>query len=306
MSKPVATVAVTGATGYLGGVLLRAFAADGYRTIALSRASYTGAAEWRPYELSVPVSSDSLRGVDVLIHAAYDLSLRSRQKIWEVNVDGAKRLLMAAAGAGVRRTIVISSIAAFPGTKQLYGNAKLAIESAAEQHGAAVIRPGLIFGPSAGGMVGALRRTARFPIVPLFAAHSYQFLVHEADLAQATIRLAGSTTGLPPIVVANPEPVSIADVLRTIARADGRTPTFLSLPWRPAYFAMKTTEYLGVRLPFRADSLLGLAHPPPPPSPGILRGLGILTRRFTAESLVAAGLPTQVVQPHSPDSRPSG
>jgi nucleoside-diphosphate-sugar epimerase len=233
------------------------------------------------YDLSVPVDPQVLRGIDVLVHCAYDMTLTSRRRIWEVNVAGTDRLLAAAREAGIRRCIVISSIAAFPGTRQLYGEAKLAVERAALQYGAVVVRPGLVFGPRAGGMVGALRRSLSFPIVPLLAGRSKLYLVHEDDLANAVIALAiTATSPAEPVVVAHPDPVSPADLLHAMAKADSRRLVLVPVPWRLAFLALSASGRLGVRLRFRADSLWGLAHPPPPPSVDAIRRLGIRPRKF--------------------------
>ena len=72
---------------------------------------------------------EALRSADALVHAAYDLSLRSAVDIWRVNVEGTRRLLEVAVGADVSRIIVLSSMSAFDGTSQLYGRAKLDIEA---------------------------------------------------------------------------------------------------------------------------------------------------------------------------------
>src|SRR4029077_599891 len=105
-----------------------------------------------------------LEGIDVLIHCAYDLSLTARDTIWRVNVAGTQQLLDAALTAGVRRYLVVSSTAAYPGTAQIYGRAKLAIEDIARKRDAILIRPGLVFGPHAGGMAGALSKVLALPV----------------------------------------------------------------------------------------------------------------------------------------------
>src|SRR5258708_17855704 len=179
------TVAVTGAYGYLGGVIRRAMAAADWRTLALVRSPRGDDGDAMPYSLGADIDAAVLDGVDALIHCAYDLTLVSRAAIWRVNVEGTERLLAAARQAGVRRVVVISSIAAYPGTRQVYGQAKLAIEEIAHRHGAVVVRPGLVYGPNAGGLVGSLRRLVALPAVPLMAWRSHQYTVHEDDLAAA-------------------------------------------------------------------------------------------------------------------------
>src|ERR1700686_1328361 len=113
--------------------------------------------------------ADLLDGVDVLIHCAYDMTLRSRDDIWRVNVDGTRKLLDAAVRSDVRLSIVLSSMSAYEGTAQLYGLSKLDIERDAAQVGAVCVRPGLVYGPTAGGMAGALGKLTALPLIPVVA-----------------------------------------------------------------------------------------------------------------------------------------
>ena len=83
----------------------------------------------RPRDTGQPRGQRLLHSADVLVHAAYDLSLTSAADIWRVNVEGTRRLLEVAADARVRRILVLSSMSAFEGTTQLYGRAKLDIEA---------------------------------------------------------------------------------------------------------------------------------------------------------------------------------
>jgi len=284
MSATGNVVALTGANGYLGGVLLSAFAAEAWDTVAVVQPSRTMASHTIAFDLAHPVDAPALRGIDVLVHCAYDLTLRSRRDIWAVNVAGTQRLLTAARAAGVKRCIVLSSMAAFPGTQQLYGSAKLAIEAIALEHGAIVVRPGLVYGPHAGGLVGALRESLKTPVVPLFAPRSFQYLVHEDDLANAVVRLA--SVPIPPrgpIAVAHPQPTGIRALLEALAQANSQHVRLIPLPWQPAFLALKAGERLGAKLRFTADSLWGLAHPAPPPSMEALHSLGITPRRFAME-----------------------
>ncbi len=85
-----------------------------------------------------------------------------------------------AVSSGVRRTITLSSMSAYPGTRQLYGRAKLDVEVPALNRGMVVVRPGLVYGPGWGGMAGTLRRLANLPVLPDFGPRAHQFTVSEA------------------------------------------------------------------------------------------------------------------------------
>ncbi len=146
-------VEITGANGYLGAIIRGAFIDAGWHSISLVRSPVEGDDDERFYDLAAPCDERLVADMQLLIHCAYDLSLTEREKIKRVNVDGTRRLLIAARDAGVPRVNCPSSMSAFDGTTQTYGQAKLAIERAAMQTGNCVLRPGLVYGGHAGGIL---------------------------------------------------------------------------------------------------------------------------------------------------------
>jgi dihydroflavonol-4-reductase len=112
---------VTGATGFIGGNLVRALLADGYEVRALLRPSsdqqnLTGLAlELAEGDLSNrPRLTEQIAGCDVVFHAAahYSLWARDRDSIYRANVTGTENLLAAARAAQVNRFVHTSSVAA--------------------------------------------------------------------------------------------------------------------------------------------------------------------------------------------------
>lgn len=279
-AKPV--VAITGAYGYIGGLLRRRFEAAGWSVRALVRSPRAGDSLARTYELGRPPADGLLDSVDVLVHCAYDLSLVRRQDVWRTNVEGTRELLRTAVRAGVLRIIVLSSMSAYRGTTQLYGQVKLAVEEATMAVGGCPVRPGLVYGDDPGGMAGALRKITKLPLVPLIAGNSRQFPVHEDDLAAAVLALA--TVDNPPQVplgVAQPEPVTFRSLLRALAVKDNRL--FVPVPWQLPYWLLSLGELLEVKLPFRSDSIRGLIHAAPEvPGQELLAALGVVPRRLKA------------------------
>jgi nucleoside-diphosphate-sugar epimerase len=291
----VMRVGITGANGYVGTILRAAFADQGHEVIAFVRpnrvrseaaVAAVGVSEWRPHEIARPPSAGAFGDLDVLIHGAWDLTLVSEGDVWGVNVAGSQHLLRNAAAAGVRRIIFISSMSAYEGTRQLYGQAKLACERTAISLGGISTRLGLVYGPGWGGMAGALRRLAKLPATPLVGARSHQFTVHEADMADAMVRIAESDMPLPvPVGLANPEPVPFRRLMQEIAVSQGRTLRAFPVPWQIVSGVLKTAEALHVPVPFRSDSILGLVRPAAE-VPGVerLKELGIEFRSFSLDS----------------------
>lgn len=255
-------VLVTGAHGYLGSLIRARLAAAGWATTALVRTPRSGDAAAR-WSLDSPPPEDLLRSADALVHCAYDFEPRTREDVWAVNVAGSRRLLEAAANAGVSRILVISSMSAYPGTGQIYGQAKLAIEAATIAAGGIAIRPGLVWGDDARGMVGTLRKLTKLPILPDFGPRARQFPVHEDDLASVVVEILASPGWRPEVFgVAQPRALDFRSVLLALAAKDGRKHRFLRVPWQAPYAMLAVAEKLGVS-PVRADSILGLVRPAP-------------------------------------------
>ncbi|MCV7443746.1 NAD-dependent epimerase/dehydratase family protein [Mycobacterium paraense] len=252
-------VAITGATGYLGSVLSDHLSNRGDEVIALTRRRPQGAAsEWRHFELGRDVDRAILHDVDTLIHAAWVLSGKDTGQLWRENVIGSRRLIEAAATAGVKQVVFVSSMSAYFGTRQAYGLMKLAVERTALDMGCVVVRPGLIYGESPGGMAGTLRKISRLPLWPRFKSAKL-FLAHEDDVAHAIAtvidhydELSGEVIGL-----ANPRSVDLPSIFAGLSPEQKRR-TSLPVPAGPVMAALRLLEVAGVPFPFRSDSLLGL------------------------------------------------
>lgn len=286
--SPVA--AITGANGYLGSVLVEAFGAAGYAVRRLVRAPAAGTSD-RFFDLSTGEAAGGLDDVDVLVHCAYDMTLTRRADIWRVNVFGSVALLDRALAAGVPRTLVVSSMSAYGGTKQLYGRSKLAVEVEARARGMCVVRPGLVYGPGWGGMAGTLRRLATLPVLPDFGRAARQFTVSQDDFASAMVALAGAED-LPavPVGIAHPQAVSFRQLLTAFAAGNARPALhFVPVPPMAVYGALRVLELLPVALPVRADSLLGLVRPAPEvPNSDVLAQLGVAVRPFAPQAAASA------------------
>jgi predicted dehydrogenase/nucleoside-diphosphate-sugar epimerase len=110
-----AKVLVTGGTGLLGRAVVRQLVGAGMHPVSLSRREPTpwdqqGDIDYRTGDLAEKLAPGLLAGVDIIIHCAAETSGG-----WEDHqansVDATEKLLRAAADAGVRRFIQVSSIA---------------------------------------------------------------------------------------------------------------------------------------------------------------------------------------------------
>ncbi len=117
-------VALTGATGHLGGALVRELHARDYTIRALVRTQPPDIfenipVEWVTGDLLDDHALDNLTSsCDALIHSAGLISIRGEQggKVRQINVEGTGRLMTAAKKNGIRRVVHISSIQAYQQT----------------------------------------------------------------------------------------------------------------------------------------------------------------------------------------------
>ena len=119
---------VTGATGFIGGHLVRELLSDGCEVRALVRpASDRRNVVGLPLEVVVgeleqPNLAELIEGCDVIFHVAahYSLWAKDRDAIYRANVTGTESLLAAARTVGIKRFVHTSSVAAIgvpaPGT----------------------------------------------------------------------------------------------------------------------------------------------------------------------------------------------
>jgi nucleoside-diphosphate-sugar epimerase len=299
--RPV--VAITGASGYLGSALVGAFGSAGYRVRRLVRSPASGTDDLF-FDLASVDRIGELNGIDLLVHCAYDLALTKRADIWRSNVYGSIALFDRALSDGVGRTITLSSMSAYPGTRQHYGRAKLAIEGAARARGMCIVRPGLVYGPAWRGMAGTLRRLAALPVLPDFGPQARQFTVAEHDFAAAVVALAGATdTPTVPVGIAHPDAIPFRQLLTSFAASIGKPrPRFVRTPPRVVYGALRAAEVLPLPLPVRADSLLGLTRPAPNvPNLEVLDQLGVVLQPFDLpDAPPRLGAPAESVSPQPP------
>jgi nucleoside-diphosphate-sugar epimerase len=280
-TRPV--IGVTGSSGYLGGALTALLRTQGHDVVEFRRTvpSNRGADAMRSFELGRPLDEGIFDGVTSLVHAAWDLRETDRARSWERNVEGSKRVLAAALEAGVTRVVFVSSMSAYFGTRQDYGLMKLAVERAVLEADQVVVRPGLVYGGAAGGMALTLSRLARLPVIPVFrGANSFTAHVDDVVAAMATLALADH---VPSAVVglAQERSVPFATLMRAIATAVGSSRRTVVVPWQPLLVSLRIAEKIGVPLPVRSDSLLGLVRPAPAvPGLDVAALLGLTFRPF--------------------------
>lgn len=186
-------LALTGATGFVGGRLLRLAAAEGHHVRALTRRAQPDlrGVEWVSGALDQRERLQHLvTGCDAVIHVAGVLKARTRAEFDEGNVTGTLNMLAAATAGGVHRFVHVSSLAAREPKLSLYGASKARAERIVMDSGLdwAIVRPPAVYGPGDAEMLD-LFKAARSGFVPLPPGGRLS-IIHVEDLARLLLALA--------------------------------------------------------------------------------------------------------------------
>jgi NADH dehydrogenase len=279
----VKTVAVTGASGYVGVSLCRRLIAQGVAVRALSRRdpAIVGST-FVPYDLRRDLPPDALTGVDAVIHAAAETSLGSDPD-GDAELAGLVRLLDASRAVQAR-FILISSQAARPDAPTGYGRLKAKAEEMVLARQGVVVRPGQVYGGPEKGLWGSLAAVARrAPVIPRFLPEPVVQPIHVEDLAEALAILALRASSEARIhAVADPAPVAFSRFIQLIALCRfGRMPWRLPVPMAPLLLAIRAAGALGIRPSF-ARRLASLNDLPILDSANDMARLGLAFQRFPA------------------------
>ena len=288
MDLATKTVAVTGATGFIGRYLVRALAARGARVIAVVRnpAKMNGSTvEIRRADLGdVDALTTAFAGCDVVVSNAGVVSVgrKSREALMDANARGTQNVFEAMKRAGVARAVMTSSANVYARkrgnhyvegdplwapTARLsrpfyYGLSKAIAERQAwrlageSDIALSVARPSGVFG--AGDNTGFtlwLRRFMSLPGLTVFPTHFYVPNVYAGDLAEAMMRMLERkcTIGKAYNVCGDPS-TSFWSMLQAYRAAGGSVPRIVV----PVPFPVRYTYSLA-----RAEQDLDFENRPP-------------------------------------------
>lgn len=269
---------VTGATGFVGRRLLERLPSASHSDVrCLVRhpdqlpASRAGGARWEAVhgDLARPGPwAARLAGVETVLHLGA-ITGKARPDIFEaVNHVATTQLLAVARAAGVRRFILVSSIAAgFADQRHYpYAHSKARAEQAVGVSGldTLIVRPTMVLGPGSAVLTG-LRRLATAPVGIVFGTGRMPVQpIHVDDLADLLIAaLALEPLGGRTIDAGGPDALEFNELNRRIRMAaTGRPGPLLHLPLAPVRAILAAVEPIAFRLlPFTAGQLASFANP---------------------------------------------
>ena len=290
------TIAITGATGFIGSLLVRYHINLGDQVRILSRrqvndlhgvTSFTG-------DLRQQIPPKFLHGVDIVYHLAAELNDPSLMRA--VNVDGTSNLLAAAVSAGVRRWIQLSSIGVYgpptcpvvteatvPMPLNEYEHTKLASDLLVKETCKntsleySILRPSNVIGAkmkngSFAALVNAVRRGRFCYFGPRGSIATY---VHVDDVARALVACRDAQSGS---VFNLSSDCLWEELIDQISLLVGVRAPRLRLPAMPVKMVLRALESR-IRLPITCSRLASLTNRSRYSSERIVRELGFTYSR---------------------------
>jgi NADH dehydrogenase len=241
-AEPRKPVLVTGATGFVGGHIVRALRAEGRPTRCLvrdprktMRLADLGCELVQGDMTDAPSLARACEGVGAVIHLVA-LIAGKRGDFVRIMEQGTRDLVAVAEAAGATRWIQMSALGTSDETRDLvpYFHAKWEIERTVEASGIphVIFRPSFVFGGDGGVLPGLLRLTRYAPMMPvpgtgqqrlqpIWADDVAAYFARALDLDAATNRR---------FELGGPDKVTWNELYARLRRSQGRRGTTLHIP----------------------------------------------------------------------------
>lgn len=186
-------LAITGATGFVGGHTLEAALDAGHHVRALTRREQPmlDGLNWVRGTLDDPAALAQLvAGADSVVHIAGLTNTPDPAEFTPANVTGTANLIAAMQGANIKRLVFVSSLAARKPELSAYGASKAEAEALVEASRLdwTIVRPPGVYGPRDVDYL-EMFRTAKAGFVPLPPGGASS-IIHVHDLAELLVGLA--------------------------------------------------------------------------------------------------------------------
>ena len=282
---PLPPLCLTGASGFIGRRVTAQLAAAGARDVTLllrdpARVDRgVSHPSWRLVRADLSgdgIPPDAIVPGAVVLHLAAATGTANAAEMQRMNVDATSRLLAAAAAAGARHFVFVSSVSAgyadqrwaeYPQSK---ARAERIVAAGAVPY--TIVRPTMVFGPGSPNQQGLERlATLAIPLLPGQGDVRAQ-PIHVSDIANVLLDIAALPVAVRGhITVGGPTVVTVRELFASIRRARGlalRTPMTLPLGALRRSLAF-AAAFAGSRLPVSAGQFVvfandAVAEPAPP------------------------------------------
>lgn len=266
------TVAVIGATGFVGSHLVPHLVASGHRVIAISQdgrrlPAWTDAVEARPGDVTAQNLDTAVSGADAVVHLVAIPRETGGLSFDKINVEGTQRAVRAAERAGVTRFVHLSALGVVDNPKLDYLYSKWLGEQIVRDSSLdwVVLRPSLLFGEG-DGFFNLVKVTLKWwspGIVAIPGKGDARFQPLSVDDLAIAIEQSASDGGRSCSMyeLGGPEWVTYREIVDAVSSATGmrRLPLGLPIPLISALTAV-TDKVLPI-FPVSHDQISSLQRP---------------------------------------------
>ena len=288
-------VAITGATGFIGGHLATRLSSEGHEVVRIGRRS-TGEEVTKASLDDVDQLVPAFAGCQAVAHCAGINREVDRETFKRVHVVGTRNVVEAARRAGVEKIVLMSFLRARPDCDSPYHESKWAAEEIVRECGLdyTIIKAGVVYGRGDHMLDHLSHAFHTFPVFALVGFEektvrplAVEDLVHVMRASLIDRRLKRQT-----IALVGPEEIFLSEAVRRVAEVVDKQPVMFPLPvW--CHQLMARVFELTMKVPLVSSAQVrilseGVSEPASPVS-AVPYDL-VPTRRFTPEQ-IRNGLP---------------
>jgi uncharacterized protein YbjT (DUF2867 family) len=227
-------IAITGASGFVGGHLAERLVQEGHDLVLIGRRA-SGDVRIRAIGLDdVNALTDALAGCDAIAHCAGINREIGRQTYARVHVEGTRHVVEAARRAGVKKLAMVSFLRARPGCGSGYHESKWAAEEIIRSSGLdfTILKCGVIYGRGDHMLDHLSHALHTFPIFALVGMkdHAVRPVAVEDVTRVLVASLVGGRMSRETLEVLGPEEMPLGEAVRRVARVVERRPLMMRLP----------------------------------------------------------------------------
>lgn len=236
-------VLLTGATGFVGGHMVKALRAAGQpvrclvRSPVKARAQGLANVELAPGDILTPESlAAAMQGIEKVIHLVGIILERGEATFDRVHYQGTRNVLAAAKQAGVKRYLQMSALGARADARATpYQRSKWQAEQEVAASGIpyVILRPSIIFGPGDGFVTQMVNMIRKAPLIPIVGTGDYKLQpIYVENVCQAFVQALTSEKATNKVfALGGPEVLSYESIIDIIARTIGIKKPKLHLPF---------------------------------------------------------------------------
>ena len=271
----MATILVTGATGFVGSHVIPALIDDGHRVVALARdaeraalverrlnPAQRAAIETRIGDVTTAASLPAaMAGIDAIVHlAAIPRDFDGGQSLRLVNTEGTRNVVHAAREAGVRRFVHQGAMAVVDDPELHYASSKARAMAIVRESGLdwTILEPSLLFGPRDGffNLIAGLVRMSP-GVVPITGSGGARFQpLAIGDLASVVVDvLADDMTIGREYQLGGPRYWTYREIVEEVLRAMGKRRALVPMPVPLIRLVARSAEFVRLPFPVATDQL---------------------------------------------------